>query len=965
MRLLSKTGEPLRPNKVNRVKNTKRLAATFVAVAFAAISACSPDESKTGPDKLGEYQPLPLFTPTYTLDKEEVQKGFAPFLDKFLPGRAVGHPLYRDDGLGTGGDGWDDTYNTFATITYNPQEAPPTDKATVLAEFGVLDNVLLLAANAEAYESLKKETGIDTTTLKERISTGDDEELVSRLDELQLEELRRYSCGKQDSAEAGEIGVCLEFYLPQIALWDSLSEHFNSLKWFAAAVAPKPPEERWVRFNPCAFSKGTCSNLRAPLAQLEEFIDWSKSYEVDVSFDPSSVGVGGIRRSDGVHGWMKGWHEFVQDNLEGVGIDFPDWQDWPTCFYDMELGSRDADGNVRSGNYVDRRLCQRQCDICEANDERYYECSECANECTRPLYKAMDQSMPDDTAREVQSLLFSVDRDDRHLLDWKANEMDKLFYRNAAGLLREKAFRLVNAMNQRCIDDFGTAVTMPLDLSFRGGMKVDISCRCGDAELPLICSQVCQPSLESFTVEARINHVRLNLGFVPELKHSWDPETNYQNTWTTPDGTVVPARFEVKARLGSGATPHITGPGIAGPVQFSPNSYKFKSLAINSGYGEAADFFIEWLYIDEEGGPSRDVFSRFLSDNFATSLEPLIEPFFNKTTVLPRCSPEHPTCVLMDLLPASLNNVTQHWFHDLFGPYGSREAAPGVPYYRGVKGIETTGSEITFDTTDDIDGDGVSWPQDNCPYHDDPSLDNDDDDDLGDACDPCPFFAGPAPHYGDFDGDGVCDDVDNCLGVYNPAPQRNTNETSERVHTPDAIWGDACDPVPTPAFDVVTETAAKGCNNFNFLCTEWSRIENNLLDIRALASRQAPSETPTAARNEDDAARDKTYGGFADFRYCQDQEEGFLGEPAVNCRARENITDDRLNDSPTLAGEQAVHAWHRVTLGIGPERESSSHVDRRLSRRWLNHNNMFYEDEDGDKDARGTSGRYRWHYRDD
>ena len=73
----------------------------------------------------------------------------------------------------------------------------------------------------------------------------------------------------------------------------------------------------------------------------------------------------------------------------------------------------------------------------------------------------------------------------------------------------------------------------------------------------------------------------------------------------------------------------------------------------------------------------------------------------------------------------------------------------------------------------DTDGDGVGDAGDNCPNHavwDEtvsiiPGLQTDTDQDgVGDRCDPCPFDAEGV----DADGDLICDDVDNCLGISNP-----------------------------------------------------------------------------------------------------------------------------------------------------------------------------------------------------
>lgn len=64
----------------------------------------------------------------------------------------------------------------------------------------------------------------------------------------------------------------------------------------------------------------------------------------------------------------------------------------------------------------------------------------------------------------------------------------------------------------------------------------------------------------------------------------------------------------------------------------------------------------------------------------------------------------------------------------------------------------------------DGDGDGVADERDNCPAIENADQDNEDGDPLGDACDPCPPYAGSAPSA-DQDLDGVGDLCD-------PAPNR-------------------------------------------------------------------------------------------------------------------------------------------------------------------------------------------------
>ena len=76
----------------------------------------------------------------------------------------------------------------------------------------------------------------------------------------------------------------------------------------------------------------------------------------------------------------------------------------------------------------------------------------------------------------------------------------------------------------------------------------------------------------------------------------------------------------------------------------------------------------------------------------------------------------------------------------------------------------------------DSDGDGICDDEDNCPDRVNPAQADADGDGIGDICDPCPFL-----NDVDDDIDGVCNEVDNCPTMPRTAIKQTVIATAQAM----------------------------------------------------------------------------------------------------------------------------------------------------------------------------------------
>ena len=240
----------------------------------------------------------------------------------------------------------------------------------------------------------------------------------------------------------------------------------------------------------------------------------------------------------------------------------------------------------------------------------------------------------------------------------------------------------------------------------------------------------------------------------------------------------------------------VTNSGIfsgSGRIVVHTGSYAY-SIALPSGtvtdlgtqspipyYGCESYFF--WGVVEEMGADLYVVYRhqtshKFVRTRLGTGTTTLVASFTN----------------LSDLCSFTVSPSQNRWF---FHYEGSSQFGGS---------FETVGyADASFTSSfPDGDGDGLPNLADNCPSDANADQLDEDEDWVGDACDPC-------PQDPDTDGDAVCVPDDNCPNVANPGQQDADGDD----------FGDACDTCVGPgASNSDSDTVCNGFDNCQFAANE-------------------------------------------------------------------------------------------------------------------------------------------------
>jgi len=188
----------------------------------------------------------------------------------------------------------------------------------------------------------------------------------------------------------------------------------------------------------------------------------------------------------------------------------------------------------------------------------------------------------------------------------------------------------------------------------------------------------------------------------------------------------------------------------------------------------------------------------------------------------------------------------------------------------------------------------------------------------------------------DWDGDGVNDELDNCLVAYNPN-QENCNEAAENARGYEPV-GDACDPIPCASAEVQVREEVVLEIDETFLSVMQGRRIADRLDVEPHGSSSVGNGAhPTRPVPEVSVPTVPTH-----YRFCQE-------EPLFDIDCLESSIDDSfLNVQPPEGGPPTSTAPYlpartRVGLDLPTTSETMDH----------------------DFGQTSDSRRRRWHYEDD